>query len=168
MREVSYFLQCDCQKPVGFCVLHPLQLRSAISAVSNLLFFAYFGFANAIEVLVNENYKKPKCFLSLSQKITDNFRFSIVFVVFPVDPLSRIRNINGRKLLVFVTLRLASAIELLFFAMRFSKTNRFLHNAPFTAQILIIDSQYPQPRTYIFSRILASQMQYNCKSTTIT
>ena len=38
----------------------------AISAVTNLLFFVYFGFANAIEVLVNENYKKPKCFLSLS------------------------------------------------------------------------------------------------------
>ena len=30
----------------------------AMSAVTNLLFFVYFGFANAIEVLVNENYRK--------------------------------------------------------------------------------------------------------------
>ena len=35
VRQGSYFLQCDCQKPNGFCVVHPLQLRS-LSRIRNL------------------------------------------------------------------------------------------------------------------------------------
>ena len=48
--------------------------------------------------------------------------------LFKVDPLSRICNINVRKLMIFITLWLASVIRLLFFAMRCSKTYGFLHN----------------------------------------